>query len=68
MEDEKWTTSQVAEHVGVHRKTISSYHARDQMPPEDGRDGPHKPWWWSTTITGLRRPGRGVGVGPQPKK
>lgn len=65
---EKWTTLQVAEHLGISRKTVSSYRARGQMPAEDGRTGPHGPWWWSTTITGWTRPGQGVGGGPKPKR
>ncbi|WP_446666625.1 helix-turn-helix transcriptional regulator [Flexivirga sp. B27] len=70
MEPQKWTTMQVADYLGVHRKTISAYRARGQMPAEDGRDGPRKPWWWSSTIIEWqdRRPGMGVGGGPKPRK
>lgn len=67
MTAERWDTQRVAAFLGVGRKTVSSYRARGQMPAEDGRDGPHKPWWWSTTITGWQRPGQGVGGGPKPK-
>lgn len=67
---EKWTTTQVAAYLGVHRKTVSAYRARGQMPAEDGRDGPHRPWWWPATITAwnARGPGMGVGGGPKPTK
>lgn len=67
---ERWDTRQVAEHLGVGIKTVTSYVARGQMPAPDGRGGRRRdsPWWWSTTITGWQRPGQGVGGGIKPKR
>lgn len=69
-EPEKWDTERVARYLGVAPKTVSSYHARRQMPVADGQYRPLRPWWWSTTITHWQanRPGQGVGGGIKPKK
>jgi len=55
-----WTISDVANYLGIGRGTVSTYHARGQMPPCDHRIGNH-PVWRPHTITTwrARRPGRG---------
>lgn len=59
MDAEQWTTTDVANHLGITPATVRAYAARHQMPPPDGRLG-RTPWWWSTTITTWQRPGRGT--------
>lgn len=55
---QQWTLAAVADHLGVTLSTVRAYRARGQMPPPDGILG-RTPWWWSSTITGWERPGRG---------
>jgi DNA-binding XRE family transcriptional regulator len=39
-----WTTAEVADYLGVHPGTVSSYRAREQMPPPDHRFGRTLVW------------------------
>lgn len=48
-EREQWTATDVAEYLGVRHGTVTSYKAREQMPPPDGHLG-RTPWWWDDTI------------------
>jgi len=50
-----WTTADVADYLGVHPGTISSYRARDQMPKPDRRIG--RSWVWAPATIKAWRPG-----------
>ena len=45
----QWSVADVAAYLGVKPRTVTSYHARGQMPPADGKVG-RSPWWWADTI------------------
>lgn len=47
------TSDQVADYVGVHRNTITSYRARGQMPAPDQQYG-RTPLWRRSTIDAWR--------------
>ncbi|WP_083789901.1 helix-turn-helix domain-containing protein [Thermomonospora curvata] len=64
-EAEWWTTSDVAEYLGIKVSTVSAYRARGQMPPPDLTVG-RTHMWRPATITAWHegRPRPGVGGRP----
>lgn len=73
--DELWTTSDVAEYLGVAVSTVSSYRARGQMPEPLRRIG-NTPVWdpavirdWAATrrADSRRRPAGGTKTPGQPQ-
>lgn len=49
MSKELWTTQEIADFLGVKRRTISAYKSRGQMPKEDIRYGV-TPLWKTKTL------------------
>lgn len=57
-----WFTRDVAEYIGVQPATVSTYHARSQMPTKDAKRGNREGWKPATIIAwhaSRRSPGQG---------
>ena len=62
---EWWTTSDVAEYLGVQVATVTNYRKREQMPPPDMTLGRTHVWRPSRIVEWYRsRPRPGVGGRP----
>jgi hypothetical protein len=59
MED-RLTTAQFADLIGVAAATVRGYVSRGQAPVPDGWTTSGRPWWHRTTVEAWERPGQGA--------